>query len=175
MNIVEIISSKLKSSYRWLKFYRYGRVDTMERRESLPYGVDSNPVKGTRAVFTTTSSAGQGVVIGYINTNQKADVGEFRTYATDSDGNEVFYTWMKNNGTMEIGGDQDNMVRYSELESAFNELKQDFNNHLINWNAFALAYVPGGPTAVGTPPTALDSQSSNADISGAKIDEIKTL
>jgi hypothetical protein len=87
---------------------------------------------------------------------------------------------------MEVGGDADFMVRFSAMEAAFNEFRDDFNAALadINQNsadiaAFAAAYVPGGPAAVGLPPTFTygDNQpaDSAADISGAKIDEIKTL
>lgn len=172
MQVVKVISTSLKSAKRLIKFLRYGRADVKENMECSPYGLDSNPIKDTRAVYTQTTSASQSVVIGYVNTMQKADVGEFRTFATNANGVEVFYTWMKADGTMEIGGAADNMVRYSELEAAFNELKQDFNDFVTtkyNLHNHPTA-APGAPSVtvtVGTP--------STADISGAKIDEIKTL
>lgn len=175
MNIVKVISTKLSDAVRFIKFTRFGRSDVKENREAAPYGLDSNPVKDTVAVYSSTTTNGQSVVIGYVNRNQKADVGEFRTYATDSDGNEVFYTWMKNNGTMEIGGDADNMVRFSELQSAFDELKQDFNDHITDYNSHT-HIVPQAPSGTTTSQTPIPTGSpSAADISGAKIDEIKTL
>jgi hypothetical protein len=176
MNIVKVISTELTDlSQRLVKFLRLGKSDVRTAIEVGPFGVDSNAPKGTVAAYSDTAVKGQSVIIGYVNTRQEAGVGEYRTYAVDSSGNVAFYTWIKANGTMEIGGDTDNMVRYSELETAFNELRDDFNAHLANWNAFALAYVPGSPSTLGTPPTAIDSQTSTADITPARIDEIKTL
>lgn len=172
MQVVKVISTSLKSAKRLIKFLRYGRADVKENMECSPYGLDSNPIKDTRAVYAQTTSASQSVVIGYVNTMQKADVGEFRTFATNANGVEVFYTWMKADGTMEIGGDSDNMVRFSPLEAEFNKLRDDFNNFIntkYNLHTHPTA-APGPPSVtvtVGTP--------STADISGAKIDEIKTL
>lgn len=172
MQVVKVISTSLKSAKRLIKFLRYGRADVKENMECSPYGLDSNPIKDTRAVYTQTTSASQSVVIGYVNTMQKADVGEFRTFATNANGVEVFYTWMKADGSMEIGGDSDNMVRFSPLEAEFNKLRDDFNNFIntkYNLHTHPTA-APGPPSVtvtVGTP--------STADISGAKIDEIKTL
>lgn len=160
---------------RFVKFLRLGKYDVQNSVEAAPYGTDSNPIKNMVAVYGKTSQDGKTVIVGYLNKNQLADVGEHRTYSTDDEGELKFYIWQKNDGTCEIGGDDDNMVRYSKLEDAFNELKQDFNNHVQKWNTFAAAYTPGGPLALGTPPTAQTSQSSTADISPAKIDEIKTL
>jgi hypothetical protein len=160
-----------------IKFNRLGRSDVKEKLEVSPYGLDSNPVKNTVAIYTPTSVSGDGVVFGYVNPDQKADVGEFRTYATDADGVEVFYTWLKNDGTAEIGGDSDYMVRYSELESAFNELRDDFNQLVTDYNAHihtTTATVGVGPVGVISPTTSQGS-ASTADISGAKIDEIKTI
>ena len=171
MHIVKVISTVLQDARRLIKFARFGRADIKENFEAMPFGLDSNPIKDTVAAYSTTSVNGQSVVLGYVSTNQKAAVGEFRTYATDSSGTEVFYTWIKNNGTMEIGVNTDNFVRYSELESAFNEFKQDMNNQITTVYNNHIHTAPSGAT--GTP-SVLGSASS-ADISGAKIDEIKTI
>jgi hypothetical protein len=64
-----------------------------------------------------------------------------------------------------MNGDTDFAVRYSELESAFNQLKQDLN-------AFILVYNTHSHSAFGGPPSATGLDSA-ADISGAKIEEIK--
>jgi hypothetical protein len=55
------------------------------------------------------------------------------------------------------------MTRFEELETGFNQLKSDFNSFLT--------HVHGGP---GTPP-APPVLPSTASISGAKINEVKTL
>ena len=82
---------------------------------------------------------------------------------------------LRKDGTAEILGNTDNMVRFSKLQTAFDQLKSDLNDHVQNWNTFAAAYVPGGPSPVGLPPTASTSTPSSADVEPAKINEIKTI
>jgi len=178
MNVVEVISSTLKEGRRLVKFLRFGKSDVKENYEASPFGLDSNPVKKTVALYTTTSSNGQSAVIGYVQTGRKAAAGEFRTYATDADGAEVFYTWIKNDGTYEIGGDADNAVRYSKLEDAFNELKADFNALVTDYNAHihaTTATISATPTVGVISPTTSQGSPSTADITPAKVDEVKIL
>lgn len=166
LNVVKIISTEFdKAKRRIVKFLRYGKSDVQTSAEASPFGIDSNPVKDMIAVYSQTGTKGETVIIGYIDKNKLADVGELRLYSTDSNGNLKAYTWLKKDGTIEIGGNTDFMVRYSKLEEAFNELKGKFNT-------FASTYVPGGPSTQGMPATITQS---NADISQAKINEIKTL
>ena len=173
--IVKIISSVVNNGQRMVKFFQFGKSDVREKVEVAPYGVDSAPIKDIRGVSTTTSRIGQQIVFGYINSQQVSNPGEFRTYATDSDGNQVFYTYMKNDGTYEVGGNSDFMVRYSGLETAHNQLRDDLNSFINIWNAFAAAYIPGGPSVVGQPATAGTATQSSSDITPAKIEEIKTI
>lgn len=170
----KVFSTEIDSlARRIVKFLRYGLKDVQTSVQVAPYGVDSNPVKDMIAIYGPTSEKGQTVIIGYINKNQLAGIGEFRTFSTDENGAVKFYTWLKNDGTMEIGGDAKNMVRYQELETAFNELKGKFNSLVQAYNTHAHAGVTtGGGTSGTTPATATES---TADISGAKIEEIKTL
>jgi hypothetical protein len=63
--------------------------------------------------------------------------------------------------SMELGGNVDNAVRFSALETAFNQLKSDFDGHTHG----------GVDTGGGTTSPAI---TSSADITGAKIDNIKT-
>lgn len=86
---------------RFIKFTGWGKNDVKNHTECMPYGLDSNPIKNTTAIYIQNAS-GQLVVIGYINVNQLADVGEYRTYATDSDGNLQGSIWLKKNGDVEI-------------------------------------------------------------------------
>lgn len=151
--------------------------DVQTADQALPYGLDSNPIKDVLAVFHQTSVRADSVIGGYIQENSKAAPGEFRTYSTDGEGVEKFYTWIKADGTMEIGGSVDNLVRYSKLKIAFDELKADHNELAAKWDAFCSAYVPGSPSSVGLPASLASSAvgASSADIAPAKIDEIKTL
>jgi hypothetical protein len=160
---------------RIIKFLGLGRSDVQTAPQAAPYGIDSNPTKNMVAIYSDLGNKGAKTVIGYLNVDSVADVGELRLFSTDSDSALQFVIHLRANGTCEIGGTTDNMVRYSKLEDAFNTLKDDLNNHIQNYNAFAAAYVPGSPSALGTPPTAATSTPSTADITPAKIDEIKTL
>jgi hypothetical protein len=178
MNFTKVISTKFDDTKRLLvKFLRMGKSDVQECIEVSSYGVDSNPVKDMVALYVPTGETGKNAIIGYINKERLADVGEYRIFSTDDSGALKTYIWLHNDGTMEIGGDADNMVRFSELETAFNQLKDDHNALAQKWDAFCLAYVPGSPSTTGLPATLGSSTvgQSTADISGAKIDEVLTL
>jgi len=175
MNLVKIISTEINDlTERVSKFLRFGLKDVQTALQTAPYGVDSNPIKDMIAIYGATSDKGKPVIIGYINQNQLADIGETRIFSTDASGNLKTFIWLQNDGIMEIAGDVDNMVRFSDLKSGFDELKSDLNDLKSKWNTFAAAYVPGGPTPVGTPPTASTSSISTASIDDSKIDKIKT-
>lgn len=165
--LATFISAAVENGYRIIKVLRLGKNDAQTANEAAPHGIDSNPVKDMVAVFSETLDQGQPVIVGYINENRLAQPGELRTYSTDPEGKEKFYTWLKSDGTYEIGGDQDNMVRYSKLEEGYNQLKDDFNNLVQIFNAHVH---PANGSPTGTP-----AQPSIATIAGAKIDEVKTL
>ena len=178
MNITKIISTTLKDARRLVKFFRFGSSDVRENYEASPFGLDSNPVKDTVGVYSSTTSNGQGVILGYVHANKKADVGEFRTYGTDTNGAEVFYTWIKSDGTMEIGGDTDNMVRFSELKTAFDQLKSDFDSLVSSYNGhihITTATVGATPTVGVIAVTTSTGSPTTANIDPSKIDEIKTI
>ena len=140
-----------------------GRKDVQTPLESSPASIDSNPVKDLIAVYAKTGEIGKDVIIGYINKNQKALKGEIRLYATDNDGVEQSFFWVRKDGNIEINGDDDNMARFSELKIGFDKLKSDFNAFLTHVHGVA-----------GTPP-APPAIPSTASIDSSKIDEVKTL
>lgn len=164
MNLVKIISTEISNlNERIVKFLRFGLKDVQTAVQSTPYGIDSNPIKDMIAIYGATSDKGKPVIIGYINKNQLTDIGESRIFSTDADGNLKTYIWLQNDGNMEIAGNIDFMVRFSELKSGFDELKSDFNSFLIHVHGVA-----------GTPPVP-PAIPSTASIDASKIDEIKTL
>jgi hypothetical protein len=166
LNAVKVISTELDElKRRIVKYLRLGKSDVQTSYETVPFGIDSHPLKDMIAIYGMTGEKGKTVIIGYLNRGRVAAIGETRIFSTDSDGALKTFIWLKNDGTIQIGGSTDFMVRYSKLEAAFNELNNKFN-------AFANAYVPGGPSAQGLPAAA---QPSTADITGAKIAEIKTI
>lgn len=172
MNIVKIISSRIVDSKRLVKFLRLGKNDVQESHQASPFGIDSNPISGLVAVYAPTMENGKPVVIGYINKNQIAGIGETRIFSTDDQNTLKTYIHLLNDGTMEIGGNSKNMVRFQELETGFNQLKSDFNALVTLFNTHVHAGVTTGPASSAVTPT--PGTSSAADISGAKIDEIRT-
>lgn len=172
-----VVSFDTKEEYRIVKVICLGKDDVREATEAAPFGVDGGPLKDMIAVYADTVDKGEPVIVGYLNAPQLAQAGELRLYSTDADGQQQFYAWLKGNGTLELGGDADNMVRYSKLEEAFNTLKDDFNAFIDRYNLHIhIAPSGGGPTAApDTAPPKPALVHTTADISPAKIDEIKTL
>ena len=173
MNFTKVISTNLDNlSRRVIKILRLGKSDVRTALEATPYGIDSNPVKDMIAIYSPLGTKGKKVIIGYLNKNQLAEVGGLRLYSTDENGSEQNFVYLRSSGDIEIGGDTDNMVRFSKLKEAFDELKNDFNNFVSTTYATHTHNVIsiGAPTAVPVPL----GTTSAADIDPAKIDEIKT-
>jgi hypothetical protein len=173
MNIVKVISTRVVSEIRQIKFLRMGKSDVQETEQITPFGIDSNPVKDMIAVYSPTLQQGEPVIVGYINKNQISDVGETRIFSTDENGTLKTFIHLLNDGTMKIGGDADFMVRFNALKSGFDQLKSDFNNHLTNYNTHVHSGVTTGPGTSG--PTPSVSTASTASIDSSKIAEIKTI
>jgi len=165
MNFVKINSASIdKLGRRVLKFLRLGKSDVQTALEAMPFGVDAVPTKDMVAVYAPTSEAGKTIIIGYLNKKQLAKIGEHRTYSTDESGTVVFSIYQKNDGTCEIGGSTDNMCRYAPLNTAMNTLANSINAEL--------AKIATSITGVGG---AYLPSTITIDVSGVKINEIKTL
>ena len=157
-----------------VKVLRMGTADVQLPKQANNFGIDSNPVKDMVAIYQRSSANGNAVIVGYLQKNSLADIGETRLFSTDQEGEVQMYVWAKNDGTLLLGGDSKNLVRYQELETAFNSLKSTVDDLISKFNAHThiltlssgtgSAAIPANP---GTP--------STADITGAKINEIKTL
>ena len=170
INIVKILSSRVNAGKRLVKFLRMGTDDIQENYTSAPYGVDSHPIKNMTAVYAQTGVKGESVIIGYINKNQVAEIGELRLFSTDSDGNIQATVFFRNDGNLEVNGNSDNMVRYSELKAGFDQLKADFNSFVTTYNTHVHPSPAGGSTGV----TPSSGSASSADIAASKIDNVKT-
>lgn len=169
--LVRVLDRFTSGLHRIIKILGMGKSDVQTAYQVLPYGTDCNPVKGMVGLYIKTSIKGENVLVGYINKNQITAIGEHRIFSTDENGNVKTSIHLKNDGTMEIGGDADFMVRYSKLEEAFNQLKQDHNILVNKFNSHA--HTVSGASAEPVLPLFV-SQQSNADITAAKINNIKT-
>jgi hypothetical protein len=147
-----------QATSQFIKVLRFGFSDVQTANNVAPWGVDSKPVKETLAVHVKTSQNSKGVIIGYVNNSDKTNEGETRIYATNNAGVEVFSILLKNNGTVEFGGNTDNFVRYSELNSALQTFVTNLNSKLTTgFAAVPFSWVP-----------------ETLNISASKISEIKT-
>lgn len=172
MKIGQYISTMV-DTYRYFKF-KLSSGNVNEKRAIAPFGIDSVPVKDMGVVVADTRIKGKGVIVGVFNKSNEAAEGETRIYSVDSDNVVQNYIHVKSDGTIEIGGNTDNMVRYSELETAFDQLKSDFDDLVTVFNAHTHLYAPGPGSPTPTAAPATTGTPSTADITGAKINEIKT-
>ncbi len=176
MQAVKIISTSFDNfNRRIIKFLRMGKSDVQTAFDASPFGIDSNPVKDWVAIYSPTSEVGKTVIIGYIKRDQLAAVGETRLYSTDTNGALKFYAWLRNNGTLELGGNAKNLARYQELKTGFDQLKADHNDLVTAFNTHMHATAATGPPSTPTPGSGIPAIPSQADIADCKIDEIKTL
>lgn len=149
-----------QATSEFIKVLRYGRDDVITGSNILPHGINSKPTKNKVAIHLKTSANGDGVIIGYVDNSDLTKEGETRIYATDSNGVEKFAIMMYNDGTVDFGGDADNLVRYAKLETAL----ATFKTTLMSQLTAAL------PTLVWTP---ANTSAVTLDISTAKINEVK--
>lgn len=173
-NFVKVISTEIDTlKRRIIKVLRFGKSDVQTAIECSPYGVDSNPIKDMVAIYSPTSEKGEVAIIGYINKNQKAEIGELRLFSTDANGVEKFYLWLKNDETIELGGNSNFAVKFNELKTEFNALKTDYNNHINEYNLHTHLGVTVGSGATGITTPSTNVNTSNID--NAKNDKIKTI
>ena len=149
-----------------------GLKDVRTAPEAAPYGTDSNPIDGMTAIFAETGQKGKQVVVGYLNKNLMAAKGEHRIFSTDSNGELKFYIWLHSDGTCDFGGNANHLTQYEALKAAFDQLKTDFNNLVSVYNTHVHSGVTTGSGSSG--PTPNSGTSSSADMSGAKLDNLKT-
>lgn len=174
MNFGKVSDSRVSGIKRLIKFLGFSKSDVQEIRNAAPFGIDSVPIKDMVAIYAETSVKGENVVVGYFNKSIIANKGDFRTFSMDSNGNVKFYIWQKNDGTCEIGGNSDNMVRFIPTKQAFDELQNDVKLLKDIFTAWTPVPTDGG-AALKLLVTPWAETPFLTNIDDAKIDEIKTL
>lgn len=173
MNITKVISTAISEGRRIVTALRSGRTDVVEATQAVAFGDDSNAPKDMVAVYLQSEKKA-GVIVGYLNKNALAEVGGKRIFSTNSQGVEQIAIYLRADGTMEIGGDADNMVGYTELKAGFDQLKSDVNALISTFNAHVHPFVGVGPGNPGTTtPTATSGTPSAASIDNCKKDNLK--
>jgi hypothetical protein len=169
MYLSKVLQSAINSTVRKVQILLFKRAREVE--QSVPYGIDSAPVKDMVALYANTGEMGQSVIIGYLYKDAVAEVGSIRLYS------EGGYVHLRANGNLELLGTAKHMVRYEELETGFNSLKQSVTDLTTAFNSHVHATVAslGTPLPPTTVPTVIPAIPPTATITAAKINEIKTL
>lgn len=149
---------------RIVKILRLGKSDVQTAFEVGSYGIDSNPVKDMVAIYAESSVKGEVVIVGYITKNKVAQTGELRLYSTNAQGTEQTYAYLKNDGTIELAGNADNLVRFVALNTALQAQVGLINVELGKIATAINAIVPGA--YIPTPIT--------LNITASKVNELKT-
>ena len=147
-------STTTEDGMRMIKVDQFG---AKEPYECSPYGFDSNPVKDMTAIYADTSENGEPIIIGYVNENQLADVGELRLYNSNKG-----YIWLKKDDTIELNGNSRTIV-------AFINLKTELENTIVKVNA-ELVKIQTAITALGG---AYAKTDVNIDISSSEVKDVK--
>jgi hypothetical protein len=148
-------------------------------------GVDSNPANGCRVEVVEAN----GVKISGIVSDDiapESDPGEYEIYSTDnpavakkasvklsSNGDITITAFtgakieIKADGDIILNSGTGSAVKFSELETAFNQLKDDFDDFKANHKHGGVT-IGAGTTAVSDMPAP-----STADISAAEVPEVK--
>ena len=116
-------------------------------------GDDSAPELGSKVLLIGPGPAWKAVAACSDTVAPSIDSGERKLYSVLNGVIQAFINLLSD-GTLELNGGSDFAVRYTGLESAFNQLKADFDAHT-------------GHSTGGAPPA------STADISGAKVTTVR--
>jgi len=150
-------SSAIEQGKRILKVFQFG---TKTAKESVPFGIDSQPLENFTAIYSETTNKAESVIIGYINKNQLVGAGEIRIYSLDVSGVVKAYVLCDATGRISLNGNEYSSVRFENLETGLNS-----QNTLINAEfekiAIAInAIVPGSynPAPVSTNITTAKSE-----------------
>ena len=99
--------------------------------ESLPFGIDSVPVKGMSTIYGYTSNDAESVILGVINESQEAESGEIRFYSMDENKAVKSTIYLKKDGTIEYNGNTYSMVRFEPLKTGLQNSDTDLNLELV--------------------------------------------
>ena len=153
----------INTGRRILKILTFGKISVNDVNEASPFGLSSSAPNGTTAVYSESTSNGEKILLGYLNTNQTGvERGGFKIYSTDDTGQVQTYIYLRPNGDIELGGNNDNLIRFSALDSGLSNLDTQIQAELTKIAAGISS--AGGSYTPGTIET---------DISQAKIDELK--
>lgn len=107
VSLAKVKESIIEKSRRIIKVIQYG-VKTA--KQVAPYGIDSTPLENLTAIYCESENDNEAIIIGYINKNHITKKGEIRIYSDSG-----AYVHCKDNGIVDINGNDYSAVRYQEL------------------------------------------------------------
>lgn len=144
--------------------------DTQTVEKNQHSGFSSRPPAGAKLIVSKISDSYRVSVAEYDGiTNGNLGEGETTVYSIDSGAVSAFINLL-NTGILELNGNADFLVRYNELEIAFNQLQSDHDDLLAAVDLHTHTGVTVGSGTSGTLVTGLSP--STADITPAKVDEV---
>jgi hypothetical protein len=166
------ITQTTRNNLKQLVVKMIGAKATYTAEQYAPHGVDSRPPNGMTAIYMKTTADGDECVIGYLTRDGLAAVGENRLFSTDENGALKSWCWLKNDGTIELNGNENFAVKFNELKAEFNKLKASYNNLVSIFNSHVHPGVTTGGGSTTPTPTPAAANTSNIDLS--KNEKIKT-
>jgi hypothetical protein len=139
ISLSKFTSFIIENGKRILKVKQYGAKTA---KESYPFGFDSVPPEGWTAIFAETANKDEAVIIGYINRNQIASMGDSRMYALGANKEVTAFAWARSGGNLELNGSGFSAVRFAPLDSALQSEKTAINAEFIKIQA-AIAAIGG--------------------------------
>lgn len=158
--LAKYFSSIIENGKRIIKSKGIGG-SVMTTKEVGPFGFDAQPPEGMTAIYADTTNADESVIIGYINKNQVAGIGESRMYSVDAQGEVMATIKCDALGRISLNGNAYNSVRYEPLESGLNAQNLLINAELSKIAIALNSLAPGSYTVapVSTNITAAKSES----------------
>lgn len=109
------------------------------------FGDDAAPLEGMTAIYAETTANSQPYIIGYINTDHLAELGEKRIYSKTAAGELAAFVWCKNTGDLQLNGADHTAVRFAPLNTALANQNLKINQELAKI-ALAIGSVGGSYT-----------------------------
>jgi len=129
-------------------------------------GQDENPADECRVYVIDVINENNYMIAVAVSDDlaSEVDPGEKEIYSTDSPATtKKARVKFNGDGVLDLNGNSDFAVRFNTLKTEFDKLKADYNSHTH-------AYLPGPGSSI---PTATPLPQTVADITGAKVDEVK--
>jgi len=158
----------------FIKALVLGKRDARTGPQVSPAGIQSKPVKEDMAVYAKTTNSTEPIFLGYVQKTNETNEGEIKVLSYDSEGAESFVIYIRNDGTCEFGGDADNMVRYSELKKEYDKTRAVLDAILTTLATPVNEPGNGAPSVFQAAMILAVGALTTGDISGSKIDNIKT-